>query len=153
MPEAYSLKEFSSFYLEYLLIALKVSHQIQTVRRIVVYIAGISKSGLFVDTQCGGVIFFDADLNAVVFPLVFKFGKNQPQSLCAKPFTLIPSVDHELLQIIAGRLFIKVFDPGNPYDCVILGNSDDSGTVVPVDVASCEDADSAVEKGCLGIAD
>ena len=104
----------------------------QAIRRFLVDVTGIDKSGLFVNPKRCGVVLFDADLHAVVFSLFFKFRHNHPQSCRAEAFSLKPGIDHELLQVITGRLLIQILYQSDTDHCFIVGNADDSRPVTLV---------------------
>ena len=131
----------------------KVIHQIQAIRRFLINIAGIDKTYLFIGLERCSVILLDADLHTVVFPLFLELGQEHAQSGRAAALPLKTSVDHKLLQIIADGFIVQIPHQGNTDHSIIVFDSDDPCTVMPIDVSSGKDANRTVQKTLLGFAD
>ena len=111
------------------------------------------KKGILLGTERCGVALFDADLDAVVFSLFPKLGQEHAQSGRAAALPLKSSVDHKLLQIIAGRFIVQIPDQGDADHSAIVCDSNDSCPVMPIDISSGKNAERTVKKALLGFAD
>ena len=108
---------------------------------------------LFIQTDRRGIRLFHTDFNVVETALCAQFVQNELQGRGAVSPSLIPPVDHELLQVVAQGFVGELPDKGEADNDAVVLDDKDTSAAVTVYVTPRQNADRRRQKAFLILTD